>query len=75
MKYKIGDLYFLDGACQYGITRDGERITIQPHQKIEKVRDNFADKLKFRSMWRILDSGIEVDIDDSIIERYYRKSE
>lgn len=74
MKYKIGDIYFLDGACQYGTTRDGERITIQPNEKIEKIRDNFADILKIRNMWRILESGIEVDIAQSIIERYYRKS-
>lgn len=75
MKYKIGDIYFLDGACQYGTTRDGEIITIQPNEKIEKIRSNFADILKLRNMWKILESGMEVDIDKSIIERYYRKSE
>lgn len=68
---KIGDKYILDGASQSGITRDGEEITIPPFSTIEKIRDNFGDKLKFRNMFVVCKTGEEVDISQSIIERYF----
>lgn len=68
---KIGDKYMLDGASQYGITREGKEITIPPFSVVEKIRDNFADKLKFRNMFVVCETGQEVDISQSIIERYF----
>lgn len=68
---KIGDKYILDGASQSGITRDGEEITIPPFSTVEKIRDNFEDKLKFRNMFVVCKTGEEVDISQSIIERYF----
>lgn len=68
---KIGDKYILDGASQSGITRDGEEITISPFSTVEKIRDNFEDKLKFRNMFVVCKTGEEVDISQSIIERYF----
>lgn len=70
-RMKIGDKYILDGAIQSGITREGKEITILPFSAVEKIRDNFADKLKFRNMFVICETGQEVDIDQSIIERYF----
>ena len=68
---KIGKKFKLDGASQYGIARSGERIEIKPHSTVTKIRDNFADIMKFRSMYIIDESGIEVDIGDSLIGRYF----
>lgn len=68
---KIGKKYKLDGASQYGITRDGNRVEIKPHSTVTKIRDNFADIMKFRSMYMIDETGIEISIDDSLIERYF----
>lgn len=73
MKILIGDTYKLNGACQYGYTRDGEKITIEPYETIVKVRDNCADRIKLRNMWRIFGTFTEVDIDQSIIDRYFVK--
>lgn len=68
---KIGKKYKLDGASQYGTTRGGNRVEIKPHSTVTKIRDNFADIMKFRSMYMIDKSGIEVNIDDSLIKRYF----
>lgn len=69
----IGRRYFLDGASQNGETRDGINVIIPPNAVIVKVRDNFADRLKFRNMFVIESSGQEVSVDQSIIERYFRE--
>lgn len=73
MKVKVGDKYKLNGACQYGCTRDGIKIVIDPYDTITKISDNFCDHLKLRSMWRLDETGWEIDIDNSIIERYFVK--
>ena len=39
MKIKVGDKYKLNGACQYGYTRDGIKIVIDP----ERLRPIDAD--------------------------------
>ena len=75
MKIKVGDKYKLNGACQYGYTRDGIKIVINQYDIIIKIRDNFSDHLKLRSMWRLVETGWEIDIDNSIIERYFVKEE
>lgn len=69
----IGRRYFLDGASQNGETRDGVNVIIPPNAVIVKVRDNFADRLKFRNMFVIESTGQEVSVDQSIIERYFRE--
>lgn len=69
---KNGDQYFLDGASQFGLTRDGKIIEIEPYSTITKVRDTFFDKLSLRNMWMIDETGCEVDIGFSIIDRYFR---
>lgn len=69
----IGTRYFLDGASQNGETRDGINVVIPPNAVIVKVRDNFADRLKFRNMFVIESTGQEISIDQSIIERYFRE--
>lgn len=69
----IGTRYFLDGASQNGETRDGVNVIIPPNAVIVKVRDNFADRLKFRNMFVIESTGQEVSVDQSIIERYFRE--
>lgn len=68
---KIGKKYKLDGASQYGTERNGKLVEIEPNSTITKIRDNFADIMKFRSMYTIDETGIEVDIRDSVIERYF----
>lgn len=75
MKIKVGDKYKLNGACQYGYTRDGTKIVIDPYNIVIKIRDNFSDHLKLRSMWRLAETGWEIDIDNSIIERYFVKED
>ena len=69
---KTGDKYFLDGASQCGLTRDGKIIEIEPYSTITKVRDTFSDQLRLRNMWMIDETGCEVDIAVSIIDRYFR---
>lgn len=75
MKIKVGDKYKLNGACQYGYTRDGIKIVIDPFEIITKIRDNFCDHLRLRNMWRLDETGWEIDIDNSIVERYFVKEE
>lgn len=75
MKILTGDTYKLNGACQYGYTRDGQKITIEPYETIIKIRENFWDRIKLRNMWRIFGTFTEVDIDQSIIDRYFSKQE
>lgn len=70
-KINIGDVYKLNGACQYGVTRDGRKITIEPYESIVKIKENLWDKLKFRNMWRIFGTSTEVDIAPDIIKRYF----
>lgn len=70
-RMKIGDRYILDGASQSGITREGQEITIPPFSTVEKIRDSFVDKLKLRNMFVVCKTGEEVDISQSIIERYF----
>lgn len=69
----IGTRYFLDGASQNGETRDGINVVIPPNAVIVKVRDNFADRLKFRNVFVIESTGQKVSVDQSIIERYFRE--
>lgn len=69
---KIGEKYVLDGASQSGRTRDGKEIVIPPFSTVEKIRENFVDKLKLRNMFMICGTGQEVDIGQSIIKRYFR---
>lgn len=71
----IGKRYYLDRASQYGETRQGKKVVIPPYAIIVKVRDNFVDKLKFRNMFAIESTGQEIDIDPSIVERYFREKE
>ena len=71
----IGKRYFLDGASQCGETREGKKVTILPYATVIKVRDNFVDKLKMRNMFVIEDTCQEIDIDTSIVERYFREKE
>lgn len=75
MKILTGNTYKLNGACQYGYTRDGQKITIEPYETIIKIRENFWDRIKLRNMWRIFGTFTEVDIDQSIIDRYFTKQE
>ena len=75
MKILTGDTYKLNGACQYGYTRDGQKVTIEPYETIIKIRENFWDRVKLRNMWRIFGTFTEVDIDSSIIDRYFTKQE
>lgn len=67
----VGDKYILSGASQLGVTREGKEVKIPPLYVIEKIRDNFADKLKFRNMFVLCKTGQEIDISQSIIERYF----
>lgn len=75
MKVMTGDAYKLNGASQYGITRDGKKIMIEPYETVIKIKENFWDKVKLRNMWRIFGTFTEVDIDQSIIDRYFVKEE
>ena len=68
---KIGDKYILNGASQLGTTREGNEVEIPPFSAIEKIRDNFADKIRFRNMFAICKTGQEINISQSIIERYF----
>lgn len=70
-KMMVGDKYILSGASQLGVTREGKEVKIPPLSVIEKIRDNFADKLKFRNMFVLCKTGQEIDISQSIIERYF----
>ena len=74
-KIQTGTIYKLGGASQYGFTRDGEKIIIEPYETVIKIRDNLLDRLKYRNMFRIFGTLTEVDIDSSIIERYFIKEE
>lgn len=75
MRIKVGDRYRLNGACQYGYTRDGIKITINPYAMITKIKDSFSDHLNLRSMYRLGKTGWEIDIDKSIVERCFVKEE
>lgn len=68
---RIGDKYILNGASQLGTTREGKEVKISPFSAVEKIRDNFADKIRFRNMFVICKTGQEIDISQSIIERYF----
>ncbi len=68
---RIGDKYILNGASQLGITREGKAVKIPPFSAVEKIRDNFMDKLRFRNMFVLCETGQEIDISQSIIERYF----
>lgn len=70
-KMMVGDKYILNGASQLGVTREGEEVKIPSFSIIEKIRDNFADKLKFRNMFVLCKTGQEIDVSQSIIERYF----
>lgn len=37
MKIKNGDRYKLNGACQYGYTRDGTKVVIAPFDTVTKI--------------------------------------
>jgi len=67
----IGTAYKLNGANQYGFTRDGKKIIIETNEVVIKVRDNILDRLKYRNMFRIFGTFTELDIDQSIIDRYF----
>lgn len=73
MKINVGDTYRLVGACQYGMTTDGIRIMIETYKEVTKVKDTLFDHLRFRSMWRINGTCWTVNIDQSIIDRYFTK--
>lgn len=76
MKVNIGDKFKLDGACQYGYTRDGIKIVIDPYETITKIKDSFSDHVRCRRMYRLDNTGWEINIDDSIVKRYFvRESE
>lgn len=75
MKIKVGDKYELIGACQYGYTRDGVQIVINPYDTITKIRDNFCDRLKLRNMWKFDNTEYEIDIDGSVVKRYFERCE
>jgi hypothetical protein len=62
--------FILNGASQCGYTRSGVPINIPPKTKVTKIRDTFADRIKMRNMF-IRDSGVEISIDPSIIDRYF----
>lgn len=73
MKINVGDTYRLVGACQHGMTTDGIRIMIEPYKEVTKVKDTLFGHLRFRSMWRINGTCWIVNIDQSIIDRYFEK--
>lgn len=74
MKINVGDKYRLIGDdYQYGMTTDGIRIMIEPYKEVTKVKDTLFDHLFFRSMWRINGTCWIVNIDQSIIDRYFEK--
>lgn len=68
---RIGDKYILNGASQLGITREGKEVKIPPFSTVKKIRGNFADKIRFRNMFVLCKTGQEIDISQSIIERYF----
>lgn len=69
----IGKRYFLDGASQNGETRKGEKVVIPPYATVTKIRENFSDRIKFRNMFLLENTGQEISIGFSIIERYFRE--
>ena len=76
-KYMVS--YRLISASQRGYTRDGIEITIPPNSVVVKIRNTFADRIKMRNMF-ILHSndennGMEINIDQSIIDRYFMLNE
>lgn len=71
MRVRVGDRYTLDGSCQYGYTRDCIKIVINPYDTVIKIKDTFSDRLRLRSMYRLGDTGWEISIDNSIINRYF----
>lgn len=73
MKIKTGEIYKLNGCCQYGYTRCGKRITINPFSTVTKIKNNLLDILTLKSMYILDGTNLEINIDDSIIERYFIK--
>lgn len=73
MKVKTGDKYKLDGCCQYGYTRCGKRVAINPFNTVTKIKDNLLDILTLKSMYILDGTDLEININDSIIERYFIK--
>ena len=70
---KAGTKYILDGCSQKGIAKNGEEIIIPLYAIVVKIKDSFADRIKFRNMFVIENTDQEVSIDQSIIERYFRE--
>lgn len=73
---KIGVMYRLIGAEQYGVTRQGTRITIPQDSRVTKIKDSFIDNIRLRNMFilhrsSVCNDDIEIDIDQSIIDRYF----
>ena len=72
-RINVGDTYRLMGACQYATTRENISIRIEPYSTITKVRDTLFDNLFIRYMWRLNGTDWVVNINQSIIDRYFEK--
>lgn len=68
---KIGTRFKLDGACQEVKTRDGKEFIIKPGAIVIRIKNTISDILNFRQMYRIDGTNYEVDIDNSLIKRYF----
>lgn len=59
--------YILNGASQEGIQWDGSRYIIQPKEIVTQV----TDRLIRSNLYRVKSDGRIVQIDASIISRYF----
>lgn len=74
-RIKVGNKYKLDGASQFTYTRENKLVRIEPRQIVTKIKDKWSDKFRLRDMYRTEYNGetVEIDIDSSIIDRYFVK--
>ena len=74
-RIKVGNKYKLDGASQFTYTRENKLVRIEPRQSVTKIKDKWSDKFRLRDMYRTEYNGetVEIDIDSSIIDRYFVK--
>ena len=74
-RIKVGNKYKLDGASQFAYTRENKLVRIEPRQIVTKIKEQWADKFRLRDMYRTEYNGetVEIDIDSSIIDRYFVK--
>lgn len=74
-RIKVGNKYKLDGASQFAYTRENKLVRIEPGQIVTKIKDKRSDKFRLRNMYRTEynDETVDIDIDSSIIDRYFVK--